>query len=437
MAYKFRPPASRSRNHGSATDAASELRQYFARRAEAEEREGAGIVDGRQLQIAQRADDIGRIGSDSDPIDLSAGPAITDIPASSRHDAMRAVSAAGAPVFVEEGTEAWKAWQAARHSTPCTDALIEGKRLRGWWFPTAFPDGRATAVAPSSPWLAGEYRPVTRPVPKLSFVDFRSQHAKQVQADADRLGAMSLHLNKILEFGYMHKDPASPNYLKAWPGNETLVKDLGNPDEKTFRAARKRLVDCGHWKVTPARGRGERTIYEPILQSAKQGAGVPPPEVDDAAFEIEVDTAHPTAVAATETSRETFVEDQVADETTRPATLPGPIFTPPRRDVAYSLRRSPDALRAGASPVTFLTPDAEHAERQRARMDRDHYLQLGASVADAEELAARPMSPDAKIREVISRMGARGATFDPGPSFEGSQGSIGDSALPPIKDRLW
>lgn len=32
----------RSRNHGSATDAASDLRQYFARRAEAEQREAAG-----------------------------------------------------------------------------------------------------------------------------------------------------------------------------------------------------------------------------------------------------------------------------------------------------------------------------------------------------------------------------------------------------------
>lgn len=44
----------RSRNHGSATDAASDLRQYFARRAEAEQREAAGndcdkggIADGR------------------------------------------------------------------------------------------------------------------------------------------------------------------------------------------------------------------------------------------------------------------------------------------------------------------------------------------------------------------------------------------------------
>lgn len=48
------------------------------------------------------------------------------------------------PVFIHEGTRAWKAWQ--RHllatrgrGSPATNALIDGKTARGWWFATCFP----------------------------------------------------------------------------------------------------------------------------------------------------------------------------------------------------------------------------------------------------------------------------------------------------------
>lgn len=43
------------------------------------------------------------------------------------------------PVFVFEGTEAWKAWQKAKtpRGTPVT--IRKSDRRRGWWFPSLFP----------------------------------------------------------------------------------------------------------------------------------------------------------------------------------------------------------------------------------------------------------------------------------------------------------
>lgn len=43
-------------------------------------------------------------------------------------------------IFVHEGTRAWIAWQKTRpQGFPSTQAIIEGKACRGWFFPTLFP----------------------------------------------------------------------------------------------------------------------------------------------------------------------------------------------------------------------------------------------------------------------------------------------------------
>lgn len=388
MVYKFGRPVSSS--HGSLSDAAGQLRK----------------------ELARRADEIERIGSDSDPI-------LTDIPASNRH-------------FVAEGSDAWKAWQQVK-SSPCSATVIDGQHCRGWWFPAPLPSDEPLPVpsSVSSPRDVPHVRPSadSRPVVNSArnFVQLRDQWIKQLRVDRD-LGAGSLRLGERVAYEYLHKDGDSLDYFKAWPGNAALVTFLGCT-VKTFRAWRQQLEDRGHWKVTPAKGKGDRTIYAPIFKSAAQNEPreQTPPEVDDSAFEIDTADDMPTAVAATETTAP------------RPATLPGPIFTPPRGDVAYPVRRSPDAMRAGASAVTFLTPDAEQAERerQRARNDRDWYRQRGMPIDEAEKTAAMPMSPDAMIRLVMDRMRTQVPMFDPGPSFEGSGGSIGDSCLPAVKDRSW
>jgi hypothetical protein len=262
------------------------------------------------------------------------------------------------------------------------------------------------------------------PAAKQSQADQRRafqafQHGVMSEIDSSPITSTAKVVGRHLVFDCLHRNPESPDYMRAWISITGLAARTGN-DRKTIRQALRLLEIEGHLKITPAKAPGDRTYYDLIWKAAARADAETTPDSvqpDDYDFENEIDEA----------------DDQVEQSTASTALMTGPVAepasVPPRMaaalasGAAVSLRRSPEALRAGASPATLLTAEEQQAERQRARLDY--------------ELAQQPLNADARVREVIARMGARAPTFDPGPSFEGSQGSVGDSALPPMRGEKW
>jgi hypothetical protein len=98
------------------------------------------------------------------------------------------------------------------------------------------------------------------------------------------------------------------------------------------------------------------------------------------------------------------------DETESPA----PVFTPPA-GAAISLRSSPISIANGSAPppaaspllASAVTPYLTQAQRQAFQQRVGFFRQRGMSAAEAEQIAARPMSDDERLALVMDRCGVR------------------------------
>jgi hypothetical protein len=93
---------------------------------------------------------------------------------------------------------------------------------------------------------------------------------------------------------------------------------------------------------------------------------------------------------------------------------PPPVFTPPA-GAAISLRSSPISIANGSAPppavspllASAVTPYLTQAQRQAYNQRYAYFRQRGMSAAEAEQIAARPMSDDERLAVVMDRCGVR------------------------------